>query len=125
MARGEAVALMAVDLSAAFGTADHDVLLNVLQSRFGVSHYAFQWFDSYLRPRNYKVNVGLKHSKEHHHPFSVPQGSRLGPVLYLVYASTLEQVIPEHINLHGYADNHAIKLSFDFKNHLAKRHQIN
>ena len=43
--------------------------------------------------------------------FSVPQGSLLGPVLYSVYASTLQYVIPDSFDIHAYADDHAIKRS--------------
>ena len=105
-------ALVAVDLSAAFDTVDHDILVSVLHHKFGISHSALQWFDSYLRPRSCKVNIGEKFSKDRDLPFSVPQGSCMGPVLYLAYASTLQNVVPPLVDLHGYADDHAIKLSF-------------
>ena len=41
--------------------------------------------------------------------FSVPQGSCAGPVLYSIYASTLRTVIPEGIDLNGFADDHNVK----------------
>ena len=44
--------------------------------------------------------------------FSVPQGSCAGPVLYILYASTMQEEIPENIDLHGYADDHALKTRF-------------
>ena len=44
-------------------------------------------------------------------PFSVPQGSCAGPVLYLVYASTMEKAVSESIGVHGYADDHALRKS--------------
>lgn len=106
-------ALMAIDLSAAFDTVDHSVLLDVLRVKFGVNDGALQWFNTYLRPRNCKVNVGKSYSATQDLSFSVPQGSCAGPVLYLVYASTIKEVIPENIDIHGYADDHALKLSFN------------
>ena len=42
----------------------------------------------------------------------VPQGSLCGPVLYLAYASTIEEVVANDIQLHGYADDHAFKKAF-------------
>ena len=42
----------------------------------------------------------------------MPQGSCFGPVLYSVYASTLQEEVPLHIDLHGYADDHVIKKGF-------------
>ena len=50
------VALVALDLSTALDTADHEVLLDVLSTRFGVSGSAHNWFSSYLRPRSYLVS---------------------------------------------------------------------
>ena len=58
MERQRVTAAAAIDLSAAFDTMDHDVLLKVLDTRFGIKGDTFSWFDSYLRPRAMKVNVG-------------------------------------------------------------------
>ena len=43
---------------------------------------------------------------------SVPQGSCLGPVLCLIYASTIANVIPENLHIYGYADDHSLSTSF-------------
>ncbi len=43
---------------------------------------------------------------------SIPQGSCLGPVHYLIYASTIANVIPENLNIDGYADDYAFSTSF-------------
>ena len=129
-------AVVAIDLSAAFDTVDHDVLLNVLNNRFGLEGNTQNWIDSYLRPRKFKVNIGQSYSEEIDVKFSVPQGSIFGPVLYSTYASTMEEVInnvnrsknisnqsginkekqdnkkESIINLHGFADDHIMKKSF-------------
>ena len=118
-------ALMAIDLSAAFDTVDHDVLLQVLNVKFGIGEKALDWFDSYLRPRSCKVNVKAAYSHEKDLAFSVPQGSCAGPVLYLAYASTMQEVVPDNIDLHGYADDHALKISFNPAEQTEEHNAIN
>ena len=86
-------AIIAIDSSVTFDTVDHDILLNTLQHKFGISESAIEWANSYLRPRSCKVNIKNSYSTEKQLNFSVPQGSVAGPVLYLTYASTLEEVI--------------------------------
>ena len=105
--------LMAIDLGMAFDTVDHEVLLSVLNAKFGMGGKALHWFNTYLQPRKCKVNVGSDYSKEKDLTFSVPQGSCAGPVLYLAYASTMQEIIPKEIDLHGYADDHALKNKFN------------
>ena len=73
-----AVSLISLDLSAAFNTVDHDVLLDVLSTRFGVSGHAYNWFSSYLRPRNCLVEIEGSRSSERTLNFLVPQGSCVG-----------------------------------------------
>ena len=105
-------ALVAIDLSTTFDTVDHEILLEVLNKKFGLQNTALQSFDNYLRPRSCKVSVHGVHSKEHQLPFLVPQGSVAGPVLNNAYASTLQHVVQSPITIHGFADNHAIKDNF-------------
>ena len=124
MEKQQATALMAMDLSAAFDTVDHDVLLTVLSSNFGIEGDALNWFDSYLRPRQCKVNVGASYSNIRELSFSVPQGSCAGPVLYLVYASTMQEAVPSDIQIHGYADDHALKISFNAKDRAEESKSI-
>ena len=85
-------AVVAIDLSAAFDTVDHSILLEVLQKRFGIEDTALQWFDSYLRQLSLWVNVGSNYSLEQQLHFSVPQGSGAGPGVYSSYASTMKSI---------------------------------
>ena len=55
--------LMAIDLSAAFDTMDHNILIAVLRERFGITDTVLSWFKSYLHQRYCKVNVGTTYSK--------------------------------------------------------------
>ena len=121
MEHQEVTPLVAIDLSATFDTVDHDMLLSVFSKKFGVVDNGLKWFDAYLRPRRFQVLIGDTRSKEIDLPFSVPQGSCAGPVVYSAYASTLQEVINDQnesprinkpIELHGFADNHAYKKSF-------------
>ena len=58
MENQECMAVMACNLSAAFNTIHHGILLEVMSENFGVKDTALSWFDSYLGPRSCKVNIG-------------------------------------------------------------------
>ena len=105
-------AKISLDLSAAFDTVDHSILLQVLKSRFGLHDTVLNWFCTYLSSRSCVVCIEGSKSEPSHLPFSVPQGSVAGPYLYLAYASTLHEAIPSGLYLHGFADDHAIKISY-------------
>jgi hypothetical protein len=117
MERQEVSALCAIDLSAAFDTVDHDTLLAVLRERFGLRGTVLNWFDTYLRPRDFRVNIGNSYSQSKELGFSVPQGSCCGPQLYSAYASTMQVVVnTDKITLYGLADDHALRTSFRASN---------
>ncbi len=106
--------LVLIDLSAAFDTIDHDILLDRLETKFGISGVALEWHRSYLQARRQCVIInGQTRSAESVLRYGVPQGSCLGPILFTEYASTLFSVIHDHLdNAHGYADDHQLYLSF-------------
>ena len=56
--------------------------------------------------------MGTKYSTNRPLECSVPQGSLAGPNLYLAYASTLQEIVPEEVCLNGFADDHSLKRSF-------------
>ena len=107
----DVTAFIAIDLSAAFNMVDHGILLDVLQYWFGVTGMVRKWFDSYLSPRQFQVNIGKAYSEPIDLQFSVPQCSCAGPILFLLYASTIGEVIPQTIGIHGYVDDHGIKVN--------------
>ena len=110
MENQECMAVMACNLSAAFDTLHHGILLKVMSENFSVKDAALSWFDSYLRPRSCKVNIGKSYSSGRSLDFSVPQGSCAGAQLFNVYSSTLTEVVksPLKSNLYGFADDHSV-----------------
>ena len=85
--------LVLLDLSVAFDTLNHDVLLNRLNTSFGVRGSALHWFPSYLSNRSQRVSFDQKLSENFQLAWSVPQGSCLSPLLLMSYASKLFEVI--------------------------------
>ena len=112
MESGKATILTAMDLSAAFGMVDRDILLNILHDQFGFTGTALNWFNNYLRPHSYVVTVQKAISSERDLTFSVPQGSCAGPVLFLAYTSTFPQVLDSQLNIYGFADDHNLGCGF-------------
>ena len=105
--------LVLLDLSAAFDTVDHEVLLNRLRSSFGIRGTALRWFASYLSNRWQRVSYNQEVSERFDLTCGVPQGSCLGPLLFTIYASKIFEIIKEYLpQAHAYADDTQLYLSF-------------
>ena len=105
--------LTLLDLSAAFDTIDHTILLRRLDDWFGVTEKALDWFKSYLTGRCQRIKLGDCLSSKADLRFGVPQGSVLGPLLFTLYTTPLSSMICEHaIPHHLYADDSQLYVSF-------------
>ena len=85
-----------LDLSSAFDTIDHTLLLERLRNYYGFQDKVLMWFTSYLMGRSQSVVVKQIHSSSKCLAFGVPQGSVLGPLLFSLYFAPLEKVIHNH-----------------------------
>ena len=110
---GEVVILVLLDLSAAFDTVDHKILIKRMKDYFGVKENALKWFMSYLSNRTQKVSVKGHTSDPVKLESGVPQGSVLGPILWNIYTAPLSAIMKSHdIDFHLYADDNQLYLAF-------------
>ena len=109
----KSVILVLLDLSAAFDTIDHTVLLHRLKHDFGITGTALKWLDSYLSHRTQTVKIGDSFSTKHKLLFGVPQGSVLGPVMFSLYSSPVAKIARKYgLCVQLYADDTQLYLSF-------------
>ena len=102
----QVVLLTLLDLSAAFDTVDHHILLHRLEHSFGFKGEALQWFKSYLTNRTQRVCINGEKSQVTNLDCCVPQGSILGAPLYSDYTSPTGKLLRLLIILfHMYADD--------------------
>ena len=97
--------LILLDLTAAFDTVDHNILVPRLQHLVGISGTALDWFKSYLSDRTICISLGGSESRSAPLSFGVPQGSILGPLLFSLYLLPQGSILRKHgLSFHCYAD---------------------
>ena len=110
---GRVTTLTLLNLSAAFDTTDHTILLRRLGNWFGVSGKALDWFKSYLTGRSQRIKLGNCLSSGSDLSVAVPQGSVLGPLPFTPYTTPLSSLVSGHaIPHHLYADDSQLYVSF-------------
>lgn len=101
---GKSVVAVFLDLKRAFETLDRDILIKKLEY-YGVKDGANKWFKSYLRDRYQCTKVGSVISKKKSVNYGVPQGSVLGPLLFLIYINDIKSCISDDVLLNLFADD--------------------
>ena len=105
--------LILLDLSAAFNTVSHKLLLNRLKYHFGFGSKVLEWIEDYLCDRIQQVKIDDKVSDSVKLEHGVPQRSVLGPILFTLYTSPLGNICKKYgVDYHCYADNMQNYLSF-------------
>ena len=103
---GKMSALCLLDLTAAFDTVDHELLLLRLERQFGLRGIVLAWFRSYLSGRTFRVMFSGCTSFIVCIVCSVRQGSVLGPLLFIGYTADLAAIAEKHgVSLHAFADD--------------------
>lgn len=111
---GKCTVLVLLDLSSAFDTVDHQILLRRLRDEVGLSGSVLHWFSSYLSGRSFSVTANQIRSESADLLCGVPQGSVLGPVLFLLYLIPLGKIIQRFsdVSYHIFADDIQLYCSF-------------
>jgi len=94
--QGHVGAIMLLDMSAAFDTVDHTIMLDVLSRRFGLQDEALNWLEDFLTDRRQANHNGATECDDVVLRFGVPQGSVIGPKRFIEYAEDVERVFEKY-----------------------------
>ena len=118
---GKCGILIMLDLSAAFDTVNHELLLEDLRT-IGIKDEVYRWYKSYLENRSIAVVVSNERSKKKDLKMGVPQGSVLGPLLFEIYTIGLSKILDKHkVNYKLYADDTQFYFPFETIEEATKR----
>jgi len=94
--QGMITLVVLLDYSAAFDTVDHQITIDILENRCGISTSSLAWCCSYLSDRSFSVPCNTEILAIVNLTCSLPKESILGPLLYVTYASELQDVAESH-----------------------------
>ena len=100
--KGLLTGMILIDLQKAFDTIDHEIFSMKLEC-MGFSKSTILWYKSYLRNRTFRVNIEKDYSNIGNLNCGVPQGSILGPLIFLIYVNDIPQSVDCDLLL--YADD--------------------
>ena len=109
MDNGEITALCMFDLGKCFDTINHEALLFKM-SKYGIIDTELQWFTSYLSNRKYQVSCNGCLSDLNSIDTGIPQGSNIGPLLFLIYINDITSFLPDCTS-NLYADDILVYIS--------------
>ena len=113
--------LVLLDLSAAFDTIDHPILLHRLEHIFGIKGKSLAWVASYFANRSQTVCIRNEQSDPVLMRYSVPQGSVLGPKFYVMYTKPVGAICAKHgLGHHFYADDSQLYFSFNTADRISQ-----
>lgn len=122
---GRVTALVLLDLSSAFDTVDHSILLSTLSRRFAVTDTSLDWFQSYCCGRSQSVSYAGVSTTASALDCSVPQGSALGPLKFICYTEDVSNVFRRHgVKFHLFADDKQVYVSGHVSDVNAIRQQL-
>lgn len=110
MDEGLMIIVVFLDLKRAFETIDKEVLLQKLKEYYGVKGNVIKWIRSYLTERGQKVKYGTATSNERKVKYGIPQGSVLGPLLFILFINDISRIF-NCAKFHLFADDTIIYLS--------------
>ena len=109
---GNISVLALLDVSSAFDTIYHPILVQHLHAEFGSTDSVLQWFSSYLTDRTHYVSLSNHCSASPPVHSGFPQGSVLVPILFTIYTKRLSAIIDSHsIMHHSFADDIQLQMS--------------
>ena len=104
--KGEVTCSLLLDYPAAFDTVDQNILLTILEDSFGITGTALDWIRSFLVGRYQIFQVGQDKSSRVIVLYGLPQGTIIGPLMYILYTADLESLLEKHGGrMHLYADD--------------------
>nr|CAD2180744.1 unnamed protein product [Meloidogyne enterolobii] len=118
---GYNIDIIYIDFAKAFDTVPINILLDKIESA-GIGGRVYTFLKNFISDRNFKIKIGDQLSHNYETFSGVPQGSVLGPLLFLIFINDLPNEIPENVGVKLYADD--VKLYIAHKNGI-EREQLN